>query len=133
MTLPDGKGGKAGRIMSKSQHRNLTGGRRRVSTSETVVHAGEFGCPKCKGDDSERRRSGDWVRFRCIGCGHKWSRQYKHVAGVRHVCSLCGEPALKTPLADYQSEDGGVWHVSWFVGRMLCWRHGYQRGGGPAA
>jgi hypothetical protein len=99
-------------------------------TSERVVHAGEFNCPACSAGDPERRRDGDRVRFKCLRCWHEWVRLYRHVAGIRGKCAVCGEPALKTPCADYEAEDGRTWHVPWFAGKVLCWRHGYQPSGG---
>jgi len=91
-----------------------------------------FYCPRCD-SEVERRKEGDWVLFDCPLCGYHWEKKFRHVGGVQHTCAICGEPALKTPISDYEDEDGVVLHVPYFVGRVLCWRHGYQRTGGPAA
>lgn len=89
-----------------------------------------FYCPRCD-TESIRQRRGDWVVFDCPLCGYHWEKKFKPMGGVQHACAICGEPALKTPLADYEDEHGEHWHVPYFVGRVLCWQHGYQRTGGP--
>ncbi len=89
-----------------------------------------FYCPRCD-TLSERERHGDWVYFDCPLCGYHWEMKFKHAGGVQHTCKICGEPALKTPIAEYEDADGNVIHVPYFVGRVLCWQHGYQPTGGP--
>jgi hypothetical protein len=90
-----------------------------------------FRCPCCGTDDAPRQRDGDWVRFKCAACAYEWSHKYKHVGGVQRKCGICGEPALKSPGADYECANGQSAHVPHFVGRVLCWRHGYTSSGGP--
>lgn len=90
-----------------------------------------FRCPKCGSDDTPRERDGDWVRYKCPECLHEWARKYKHVAGAQHRCGSCGEPAIMTPVTDYENETGLVLHTGHYGGRVFCWRHGYTSSGGP--